>query len=241
MGTGGKLKLEEGTAGGTHVGFKAPDTEVPVEIIWELPDADGSPGQFWMTDGAGNLIWTDNSTLQANITAENTARIASDSTLQSNLNAEITARMAADSTLQVNLNSEITARMAADSTLQTNLQANLNSEITARIDADSTLQSAVNGLATIIFTTSSIGVASGQTIGCNTSGGSITLTAPLSPTQGQRFRVLDIKGMAATNNIVIARNGSNIAELAADFIIDTNWFDLMFVYYDSTVGWAPIH
>jgi hypothetical protein len=30
MGTGGKIKLEEGTAGGTYVGFKAPDTEITV-------------------------------------------------------------------------------------------------------------------------------------------------------------------------------------------------------------------
>jgi hypothetical protein len=238
MGTGGKLKLEEGTAGGTHVGFKAPDVDVPLEILWELPSTDGNSGQFWTTDGSGNLAWTDNldSTLQASIEAETTLRVNADITLQANIDAEATLRVNAidaeatlrvnaDSTLQTNVNAEATLRMNADSTLQ----ANLNSEITARNNAE-----------TIIFTTTSIGVSSGQTIGCNTFGGPLTLTAPLSPTQGQRFRVIDVKGLAATNNIVINRNGSNIAEIASDFIIDTNWLDVTFVYYDGTVGWAPI-
>ena len=81
------------------------------------------------------------STLQGNIDSEETARINADSTLTSNLNSEITSRSNADSTLTSNLNSEITARKNADSTLT----SNLNSEITARQDADSTLQSTVQG------------------------------------------------------------------------------------------------
>ena len=80
------------------------------------------------------------STLQSNINSEVTARINADSTLTSNLNSEITARSNADSTLTSNLNSEITARANADSTLQ----SNLNSEITARSNADSSLQAELN-------------------------------------------------------------------------------------------------
>ena len=79
-------------------------------------------------------------TLQANIDVEKTARIDSDSGLQTNLNSEITARSNADSSLQANINSEATARMNGDSTLQ----ANLNSEITSRLNGDSTLQANLN-------------------------------------------------------------------------------------------------
>jgi len=59
MATGGKIKLEEGTGGGDHVGFKAPDTEVAAEVIWTLPDTDGATGQVMATDGNKTLSWTD--------------------------------------------------------------------------------------------------------------------------------------------------------------------------------------
>ena len=52
---GGKIKLEEGTGGGTMVGFKAPDTEVTDECIWTLPSADGTAGQALVTDGNKTL------------------------------------------------------------------------------------------------------------------------------------------------------------------------------------------
>ena len=123
MGTGGKIKLEEGTAGGTYVGFKAPDTEVTSDLLWTLPGADGAAGQIMATDGAKTLAWID---------TDNAARLAADSTLQANINTEITARTNADTTLQSNINAEITSRTNADTTLQ----SNINVEITARSDAD---------------------------------------------------------------------------------------------------------
>jgi len=123
MGTGGKIKLEEGTAGGTYVGFKAPDTEVTSDLLWTLPATDGAAGTMFATDGNKNLSFVD----------EAGTRSAADSTLQSNLNTEITARTNADSTLQTNVDTETTARLNADSTLQ----ANINAEITARTNATS--------------------------------------------------------------------------------------------------------
>ena len=144
MGTGGKIKLEEGTAGGLYVGFKAPDTDIVSDTIWSLPSTDGHPGQMLGTDGAQNLIWIDesglrfsaDSSLQGNINSETTARMASDSSLQMNLNSEISSRMVTDS----NLSNEITARTNADLTLQ----ANINSETTSRMSADSSLISNLN-------------------------------------------------------------------------------------------------
>ena len=45
-------------AGGQYVGFKAPAT-VASNVIWTLPDADGTSGQVLSTDGAGTFSWAD--------------------------------------------------------------------------------------------------------------------------------------------------------------------------------------
>ena len=52
---------------------------------------------------------------------------------------------------------------------------------------------------------------SGSGFFVNTGGGSnITVTLPASPSAGDIVSVADYGGTAATNNIIIARNGSNI-------------------------------
>jgi len=150
MATGGKLKLEEGTGGGDHVGFKAPDTEVDAEVIWTLPDTDGATGQVMATDGTKTLDWI-TPALSSELGAEETARSLADTTLQNNIdteitartnadNAEITARSNADTTLQNNIDAEETARSLADTTLQNNI----DTEITARNNADTTLQNSID-------------------------------------------------------------------------------------------------
>jgi hypothetical protein len=45
-------------AGGQYVGFKAPAT-VASNIMWTLPDEDGTSGQVLSTDGAGTFSWAD--------------------------------------------------------------------------------------------------------------------------------------------------------------------------------------
>jgi hypothetical protein len=110
MGTGGKIKLEEGTAGGTYVGFKAPDTEVTSELLWELPATDGTAGQVMATNGTKQLYWGN--------FAEATATANADSSLQAAINSEITNRTVADSSLQAALLVETTSRTVADSSLQ---------------------------------------------------------------------------------------------------------------------------
>jgi len=45
-------------SGGQYVGFKAPAT-VASNVMWTLPDADGSSGQVLSTDGAGAFSWAD--------------------------------------------------------------------------------------------------------------------------------------------------------------------------------------
>ena len=118
MATGGKLKLEEGTGGGDHVGFKAPDTEVDAEVIWTLPDTDGATGQVMAIDGAKTLDWV-TPALSSELDAEITARTDADATLQANIDAEETARSLADTTLQANIDAETTARAAGDPSVTT--------------------------------------------------------------------------------------------------------------------------
>jgi VCBS repeat-containing protein len=64
-----------------------------------------------------------------------------------------------------------------------------------------------------------------------------TLTLPASPTLGDTIVIYDATGTAATNNITIARNGSNINGVADNAIIDVNQASSIFVYTGSTVGW----
>lgn len=64
-----------------------------------------------------------------------------------------------------------------------------------------------------------------------------TLTLPASPSVGNTVVIYDATGTAATNNITIARNGSNINAVADNAIIDVNQASSIFVYTGATVGW----
>jgi hypothetical protein len=56
-GNTGHLEFRELAANGTNVvGFKAPDS-ITADVIWTLPNADGSAGQAIVTSGAGVLSW----------------------------------------------------------------------------------------------------------------------------------------------------------------------------------------
>jgi hypothetical protein len=75
----------------------------------------------------------------------------------------------------------------------------------------------------------------------NTTSGAITVTLPATPSAGDIVSIADYAGTAATNNITIARNGSNIEGGTADATLDTNREARTYVYVDGTQGWVPVN
>jgi hypothetical protein len=71
----------------------------------------------------------------------------------------------------------------------------------------------------------------------DTSSAAITVTLPASPSAGDLVGVKDYKLTSQTNNITLARNGSNIQGSANNFLIDTEGRSVTLIYVDSTQGW----
>jgi len=71
----------------------------------------------------------------------------------------------------------------------------------------------------------------------NTTSGAVTMTLPASPSAGDIVSVKDYAGTFATNNLTIARNGSNLDGNAGDKVVSTNFQNFTMVYVDGTQGW----
>jgi len=74
----------------------------------------------------------------------------------------------------------------------------------------------------------------------DTTGGALTATLPASATLGDTLKINDLAGTFATNNLTLARNGSNIKGVAEDLVIDYNQATIELVYSNSTYGWKVI-
>jgi VCBS repeat-containing protein len=112
-----------------------------------------------------------------------------------------------------------------------------NSSITVNGSAVS-----LGGSVTIVTGPASSAVSSNITMAANNNyfvntSAARTLTLPASPTLGDTIAIYDASGTAATNNITIARNGSNINGVADNAIIDVDQAGSVFIYTGSTVGW----
>ena len=71
----------------------------------------------------------------------------------------------------------------------------------------------------------------------DTTSAAITITLPASPSVGDIVGIKDYAGTFGTNNLTIARNGSNIQGVANDSSIETNRASVVLVYADATRGW----
>ena len=89
--------------------------------------------------------------------------------------------------------------------------------------------------------TASFTAVSGNGYFVNTTSVAITVTLPASPSAGDIVAVSDYAQTSATNNITIARNGSNIEGDASDLVIKNDGVALTFVYADATKGWKVVN
>ena len=82
-------------------------------------------------------------------------------------------------------------------------------------------------------------VQAGAQILANTNGGAFTLTLPASPSAGDEVSVIDQGYDFNTNALTIGRNSSNIANAAADLVVNTQGAGFSLVYSgDATTGWT---
>jgi hypothetical protein len=85
--------------------------------------------------------------------------------------------------------------------------------------------------------TGDFGALSGRGYFVNTTSAPRTVTLPATPSAGDIVAVADYAGTAETNNITIARNGSNINGAASDITISKSNSAITLVYVDGTQGW----
>jgi len=71
----------------------------------------------------------------------------------------------------------------------------------------------------------------------NTTSGAITVTLPASPDAGAVIAVKDYANTFDTNNVTLARNGSNIGGEAIDATLLVEGLAVTLVYVDATKGW----
>jgi hypothetical protein len=83
---------------------------------------------------------------------------------------------------------------------------------------------------TYIFTTTPVTATDKQGVLTSTAGGSFTVTLPATPATGAQVVVADAGASWGTNNLTVARNGSNINGLAEDLICDITGASVQFVY-----------
>jgi hypothetical protein len=76
-----------------------------------------------------------------------------------------------------------------------------------------------------------------QCLWIDTTSGTVTVTLPASPNQGDEIRFIDVAGTFDTNNLTIARNGKPIQGDAANMTVSTERAAFSLVYYDATQGW----
>ena len=88
--------------------------------------------------------------------------------------------------------------------------------------------------------TSGFTAVSGNGYFCNTTGGAFTVTLPASPSFGDIVAIKDSGSYAATNNITIARNGSNIENNASNAVINIHGASTTLVYTSVSNGWLVV-
>jgi hypothetical protein len=89
-------------------------------------------------------------------------------------------------------------------------------------------------------TTSPVTAVSGNGYFIDTTSGAITINLPSTPSAGDIVAIADYANTAATSNITVGRNSSNIDGEAVDAKIKINGQVYTLVYVDATEGWKTV-
>ena len=82
-------------------------------------------------------------------------------------------------------------------------------------------------------------VQAGAQLLVNTNGGAVTITLPASPATGDEVSFVDQGYDFDTNALTVGRNSSNIANAAADLVVNTQGAGFCLVFSgDATTGWT---
>ncbi len=119
-----------------------------------------------------------------------------------------------------------------------------DSEVTNAKVADATLTNAKFagsvGLNAWTTKTTTYTAVAGDRINANTSGGAFTITLPASPATHTEVTLADHAGTWDTNNLTVARNGSNINGGAVDLTCDVEGKQITLRYEPTVVGATTI-
>jgi len=77
----------------------------------------------------------------------------------------------------------------------------------------------------------------GDRLMLDSSGSAFTVTLPASPVFGNMIELFDATGSWATNNVTLARNGSNIEGTAVNFTANVAGDKIRLVYFNTAQGW----
>ena len=72
---------------------------------------------------------------------------------------------------------------------------------------------------------------------CTTGGFTITLPLSTSLLVNDTVQIIDVTGVANSQNITVARNGAKIQNLAENLVLDVNNVAVTLVYTGATYGW----
>jgi len=164
--TGGTLKLNEGTNNGTNfIGLKAPNS-ITTSVTFTLPSADGSNGQILITDGSGNLSFSD--------AAASSFTIQDDSSTTDTFNTGETLTFAGGTGLSSTV-SDNTVTFAIDNTVvtTTGTQTLTNKTINSASNTITITEADISDLGSYI-TASSTDTLTNKTFDANGTGNSIS-------------------------------------------------------------------
>ena len=88
-----------------------------------------------------------------------------------------------------------------------------------------------------VTTSSNIVALNGQQIFVDTSGGTVQVTLPASPSVGDTIRFFDLRLTFDTNALTIARNGNVIQGDAANMTVSTEGASFDLIYSGTSYGW----